>query len=320
MPTDHLSPRRVAWAIILLGGSACGPTVRPPEPPDGPGGVGDYTPRSTRQGSRAGRQVIIGEMCPQGAAGRPAIAPLMTRQLAWNDNGDEVAALVERGGTPRFTVFGVDGKAGGAFDAMGVADVGMSAPVAIGTYAGASLCTGDAGATNSSSAAVTTRVDSPACTTAMLGCGLAAGEIVRQGDLAVTPKFAVGGACMMGDAIAVDIDGDGAAELFPLAGVLDPVRGPAAEWTAGPTAGATCTPTFTIYDKAIAKPAEPGKGTDGRGSVTLDVLGVVDLDSDGRVELVIALRFPTARTILVYTARDSPVRLELAGEATSFPR
>ena len=52
----------------------------------------------------------------------------------------------------------------------------------------------------------------------------------------------------------------------------------------------------------------------------LDVLGVVDLDGDGRKELVLALRFPTVRTIVVYTAPSSAQRLELAGEAQSFPR
>jgi hypothetical protein len=51
-----------------------------------------------------------------------------------------------------------------------------------------------------------------------------------------------------------------------------------------------------------------------------DLLGVVDLDGDGRQELVIALRFPTVRTVVVYSAGQSPQRLELVGEAQSFQR
>ena len=48
------------------------------------------------------------------------------------------------------------------------------------------------------------------------------------------------------------------------------------------------------------------------------LLGVVDLDGDGRKEIVLALRFPTVRTIVVYSATSSPQRLELVGEAQSF--
>jgi len=109
-------------------------------------------------------------------------------------------------------------------------------------------------------------------------------------------------------------------ESFPLASVLDGVRGPSAEWSAAPLAGAACTPTFELYDIKLAAPPEPGKPVDPKSIVVLDVMGVVDLDGDGRKELVIALRFSTVRTILVYTATESPQRLELAGEGQSFPR
>jgi hypothetical protein len=54
--------------------------------------------------------------------------------------------------------------------------------------------------------------------------------------------------------------------------------------------------------------------------VTVDVLAVIDLDADGRRELILAMRFPTVRSIVVYTATDSPQRLELAGEGQSFAR
>ncbi|HLL21613.1 MAG TPA: hypothetical protein VK427_05755, partial [Kofleriaceae bacterium] len=64
----------------------------------------------------------------------------------------------------------------------------------------------------------------------------------------------------------------------------------------------------------------PGKGNAAQHTVGVDVLGVADLDGDGRMEIVLAMKFPTARTIVVYTATSSPQRLELAGEGQSFRR
>jgi hypothetical protein len=260
---------------------------------------------------------MVGEMCPQGVAGRPAIAPLMMKVLDWNDRAEEVSATVERGSVSRFTVLGTDGKSAGVFDALGVADVGMRAPVAVGSYAGASPCTGATGGKPSTANA---RTEEPACGAATASCGVALGEIVRPDDPPETPVFTTAGACLSGDAIAVDIDGDNVAEAFPLSGVLDPVRGPAAEWTAAPTAGAACTPAFTIYDVKLVRPPDPGKPVDTKSIIVLDVLAVVDIDGDGRKELVLAMRFPTVRTIMVYSAKTTATRLDLVGEGESFPR
>jgi hypothetical protein len=63
--------------------------------------------------------------------------------------------------------------------------------------------------------------------------------------------------------------------------------------------------------------ARPGKSPD-KATVTVDVLGVIDLDADGRRELVLGMKFPTVRSIVVYTAAQSAQRLELAGEGTGF--
>ena len=307
MPTDRRALHRVAWLTLVLG---CAPSFRPPAPPPEPGPVGKL--ERQRPKATGGRQIVVGELCPQGAAGRPAIAPLIMRTVSWNDTPAEVSEMVERGSTPRFVVFGVDGKTAGVFDTLGVADIGITQSVAAGTYVGGAPCTRDAGQGQ--------RAEDPHCAPATGGCGLAVAEIARPDDPPVTPAFTTGGACLSGDAIAVDIDGDGVVESFPLASVLDGVRGPAAEWSAAPLAGAACTPTFELYDIKLAAPPEPGKPVDPKSIVVLDVMGVVDLDGDGRKELVIALRFSTVRTILVYTATESPQRLELAGEGQSFPR
>ncbi len=310
-PTDRGTPRRVAWLTLLVaGGGACGPAVRPPDPPWGPSSIAKLEARSAV--AVGGRQIVVGEMCPQGAAGRPAVVPLVQRTGAWDDTAEVLASTIERGSAPRFVVFGTDGKAAGVFDTVGLADIGIARDVASGTYVGASPCTAAGGKG--------VRLEDPACVPATAGCGLAVAEIVRPDDAPSTPTFSTGGACLSGDAIAVDIDGDGQPELFPLASALDPIRGPAPEWSAAPAGGPPCTPSFQLYDIKLARQPEPGKPVDTRSVITLDVLGVLDLDGDGRRELVTAMRFPTVRTILVYAAAGSPQRLELAGEAEAFPR
>lgn len=300
----------LSWAFC-----GCGPSVKPPSPPPEPRPVG--------QGAKeikvdpTGRQIILGEMCPQGAGGRPAVAPLIKRSVGWTDAANEVTDTVERGSVPRFFVLGVDGKQAGVFDTLGIVEVGIAQPVASGTYVGASPCS------YVSAAKGTDRAEDPKCTQVTHGCGIAVGQITSSNDPPARLDLATGAACMVGNELQVDIDGDGKLESFAIAGALDGIRGPAAEWTAAPTAspqGATaCTPTFQIYDLNLAPEPRPGKNAD-KGLVVVDVLGVLDLDADGRKELVLSMRFPNVRSIVVYTATESPQRLELAGEATSFYR
>jgi len=309
MATDRSATNRVAWLLLL---AACGPAVRPDGPASEPGPVVRELEPRVRATPARGRQIVVGEICPQGAGGRPAVAPLVMRTLQWSDIPGDLTSVVERGSTPRFTVYGVDGKSAGAFDTLGGADIGLPQQIASGTYVGASPCTADTGKG--------ARTEQPACGQATGGCGLAVAEIERPGDLATTPTFTTGGACLSGDTIAADLDGDGVAEAFPLASLLDGVRSPANEWSAAPTAGAACTPSFQLYGVKLALPPEPGKPVDTKSIVVLDVLGVVDLDGDGLKELVLALRFPTIRTVVVYAPTGSAQRLELVGEGQSFPR
>ncbi len=301
----------IACAACALVAAACGPAVRPNVPPAEPEPI-------TRRVVEApvspnGRQVVVGEMCPQGAGGRPAVAPLVMRGVGWIDATSEVAATVERGQVPRFFVLGVDGKVAGAFDTLGIVEVGIAQPVATGTYVGGAPCT-RAGATSTDP-----RIEDPGCIAATHGCGLAIGEITAPDDPPPTASFATGGACMSGDELAVDIDGDGRIESFPIAGALDGIRAPAAEWSASPTAAAACTPVFQIYNLRLAPEPRPGRPAE-KGVVVVDVLGVMDLDNDGRRELILAMRFPTVRTIVVYTATGTAQRLALAGEATGFAK
>ena len=50
----------------------------------------------------------------------------------------------------------------------------------------------------------------------------------------------------------------------------------------------------------------------------LDVLGVLDLDGDGRREVAVAFRYPDGRTLALYSALSLSGRLELVGEAVPW--
>jgi hypothetical protein len=306
---------RVAWIAFAI--AACHPDV-PPAPPGKPRAIDDgIKKRPTAITAGPGRHVVVGEMCPLGAAGRPAVAGLAMRGVQWTDNASEVGAAIERGSVPRFVVFGVDGKMAGTFDTLGVVDVGIPQPVASGTYAGASPCTYGVGGTSDKPA---TRAEDPTCGQFVQSCGLAVGELSRPDEAPTTVAYQAGGACIAGDQLAVDIDGDGQIESFPLAGALDGIRSPASEWTASAVAGAACKPKFQFYDVRLVAEPDPGKPVDPKSNVMVDVLGVVDLDNDGRKELVLAYRFATVRTIVVFSAMETARRLTMVGEAPSFPR
>ena len=187
MASDRAGQVAVAWIALIAG---CGPTVKPASVPPEPEPVAKNAPRPLR--SSGTRKVVVGEMCPQGAGGRPAVAPLVMRSVGWTDNANDVGSVVERGSVPRFTVFGVDGKQAGAFDTLGVVEVGMQQAVASGTYVGASPCTYEVGA-KPKGGAVATRAEEPRCGQLFGGCGLAVGEITYPDEPADTVAYKVGG-------------------------------------------------------------------------------------------------------------------------------
>jgi hypothetical protein len=316
MPFDRAASVRVA-SITLIACSACAPMVSPPAPPPEPtpGIIRHERPHPPPNA----RHVMLGEMCPQAAAGRPAIAPLAMRGVQWIDAPAELGATFERGSVPRLVIYGTDGKLAGVFDTIGVVDIGLPEPVASGAYAGAGPCTYQTSATETGGQ-LTTRADDAACMAATGGCGIAIGEVTHPEDEGGTPSYTTGGACVSGDTLEVDIDGDGHPESFPLAQLLDGIRGPAQEWPATKDLTTPCTPHYEAYNIKLAPEPEKGRPSDPKAVVMMDVLGVLDLDGDGKMELVLALHFSNVRSIVVYSAIETPQRLELVGEATSFPR
>lgn len=286
----------VCVAYLALAG--CHPAAVP-EPPGTAPPPDPVAAPLHRDGAAGGRGAMVAELCPKALDGRPALAPLAMRSVSWTNDPDELEAALARGEASQFDVLAVDGQRAGRFAVIGAADGNVLA--AVGSYTGAPPCT--------RGGALKGVVD-PSCERVRKGCGVAvavlgdAGGNLEEGD--DLPPATVGGACVDGADVAIDVDGDGALERFPLAGFLDPVRAPADELTAQ-TAGApaTCTPSFAVLGLAV-----PGDGQ----KVDLDVLGVVDVDGDGWREVVVGLRYAEKRSVAVYSAVDVAARLTLVGE------
>jgi hypothetical protein len=295
-------------ACLLVGQIACGPRVSPQGPGETPGEVTHPRPRGTL--AAPARQVLLGEMCPEAAAGRPSVLPMFLRGIGWRIAPDEVADPVARNQVRQFTVLAWDGGRAGVFSVAAAAEVGLERRVAVGGYAGRSPCLPGGEAAE----------PDPACVVAQRHCGLAVGLLEPVGGLEARPleehgpplEVATGGACVSEDLLMVDIDGDGVAEAFPLARFLDPVRAPAEEISAAGPGAAACEPRFAVR---AALPA--GDPRHFRG---MDVLGVVDLDGNGRFELIVAFDYADRRTWAVYSATSNAGRLELMGEVVPWPR
>lgn len=299
----RLDPASVVGVASLLLAVACKPTFQPPE---APGEEPTPTPQVRHlPGAPGGRGAVLGEMCPTGADGRPGLSAVALRGVSWTTDRAELDAVLARGQAAEFAVLAIDGKRAGRFSVVGAADGAVD--VAVGSYAGAPPCT--------RGGPIEGKLDE-ACVAARSGCGLAVAAIGAPGgmlDERDPPPVVVGGACRAGDDLAIDVDGDGAAERFPLAAFLDDGRAPEEEVTAVASAAATCTPVFALSGLTV-----PDASPDPRLRVDLDVLGVVDVDGDGRRELVLGLRYPDRRTIAVWTAVQSAARLELVGEVAPW--
>lgn len=290
-------------SVASLSLLACRPSF---QPPDGPGeGPATAAPARRLRANPGGHGAMLAEMCPDRAEGRPALAPLAVRTVSWSAERADLEAPIARGQAALFAVLAVDGQRIGRFSVIGVDDGAV--PLAVGSYVGAPPCT--------RGGAVTGQLDE-LCVQTRQGCGLAVATLGASGgmlDDLDPPVPAVGGACRAGDDLAIDIDHDGTPERFPLAGFLDDVRAPAEEVTAAAAVAATCAPVFSLA--GLTMPIDrAGEPPDPRLRVDLDVLGVVDVDGDGRREVVIALRYADQRSIAVYSAVTSSARLELVGE------
>ncbi|HEV7536336.1 MAG TPA: hypothetical protein VGP90_11920, partial [Acidimicrobiia bacterium] len=143
---------------------------------------------------------LVGFMCPRGELGRPALAALADRTAtSWVGDTAALRRVLASGRPTELAVLGFDGRRTGWFTPAGLVEGKLSAATAIGAYAGALPCADEATAN--------------ACEAATGGCGLAVGA--PDGD---DPTPAPGtGACVVGQSLVVDTDGDGRSEAFSLA-------------------------------------------------------------------------------------------------------
>ncbi len=304
---------RPHWALLALlcAGAACGPKASPAGP-----GVNPVETESMRTSSPPSaapplREVLVGEMCPSGAAGRPAVMPMFLRRLNWDEEDADVSRPLERRSARQFMVYRWDGSRAGLFAVAGTAEVGLDRKVAVGSYAGDSPC-----ATGLSEV----KSDDPRCVAAQGGCGVAVAILEPAAGLHARPfeedpdpvSLPTSKACAVDGQLLVDIDDDGTAEAFPVDSFLNPVREPAVEVTSVPRGAATCTPRFA--SRYIIPPGDPKHW---RG---LDLLAVIDLDGDGRYELLVAYHYSARRTWAIYSATATPERLDFVGEAVPWPR
>jgi hypothetical protein len=289
-------------ALVALA-LACGsrpkneaPVAVGPAVPAGP-------PPAVAAGAQGGRGVLVGEMCPTAAMGRPAVRPLFLRAESWSDRPEALVAPVERRSARQFSVLGWDGRRAGLFSVAGAArtDDGVAA---IGAYAGHSPCERRRGAEAS------TR--DPDCKAALRDCGLAVAVLEPSGGFQARPAeedpdpvaLDVGGACVAGDLLLVDIDGDRKLEAYPAAGFADRSGAASDEVVAVAAGSAACTPRFAV-----------------RGAIAagVDLLAVVDLDADGRKEIVAQLQRGGQRRWALYSATSTVGRLERVGVGSPWP-
>ena len=299
-----------AWACASAAlAAACGPRVDPADP-ERAGDTATPTGPRPRPDKRGARDVLIGEMCPTAAAGRPGVLPLFLRNVGWQSQSADVTAPLERRSARQFAVLGWDGRRVGVFSVAGAAEVDDGV-AAVGAYAGTSPC-------EKRSRPGQAKELEADCVAAQANCALSVAVLEPAGGFEARPAEEdpdpVGvdpaGMCVAKGLLLVDVDGDGTSEAFPAQAFLDESRGPADEVGAVNPGAAKCTPTFAA--RAVVP---PGDLRDWRG---MDVVGVADFDGDGRREIVAVYQYAGRRTWALYSATDFPGRLDLVGEAVPW--
>jgi len=233
------------------------------------------------QPSAAGPRHLVGETCVGAQLSRPHVFPLFAGgDVAWTaDESVTRTPLIE--GPQRFTVLGFDGKSHGQIStsADGVASAARG-------FVGTSNFIGGGGP------CAYPRPDGSRV--ASLGCGAAGGcgiSVAIMGAPA-PPSVTVGHVCRVDGSVVGDFDGDGATEAFPLEAFRRP-----GDVDGVPYAGGMCAqPHFAWYRLPV-------------DADVVDFLGVVDLDGDSRLEVLVAYT-PAGgpRTVTLYTPASGPAR------------
>ncbi len=243
-----------------------------------------------------GPNLILGWYCPDSAAGRPGVVPLLAKTPSWTAAFEVLERAIRAREVKRFHVLGFQGTNSGTLSVAGAATSGGVA-LAIGSYQGAEPC-------DVLDSLGKVRETDSTCQAATGGCALAVGMLEPAGGFSARPydedpeavSFRVGGACEVGGNLVVDVDGDSRGERFSLSEVLAsrvPVELPLQD-----EGGRVCEPSFAAMV--------------GEGEPALLRIGVLDLDEYGRPEVLYRL----GDEFLVFGAPNSPARMELVGRAT----
>lgn len=301
----------VVGSVALL---SCGPRFDPKSPDKGPREVeGQVSVPKKATGKPPAREILLGEMCPNAAADRPAVKPIIVRHVVWEDSDEAVVRPIESRSARQFSILGWDGRRVGLFTAAGAADTNGQGTVATGSYAGGSPCQ------PKGSGAKDVSFDQE-CVDSLAHCGLAVALLEPSAGYGAKPyeedpkaaTFHLSGACAVDGKLVVDIDSDGKTEAFELSDFIDAFRGPSEEVISVDKPKKSCKPKFAA--RGVVPKGDP------RDWLGLDILGVLDLDGDGRPEIVAGYNYPDRRTWAVYTAQASSGRLDLVGEGIPWKR
>jgi hypothetical protein len=291
----------------------CGLRAGDPSGPEaaGPARATPGPVRGTHAAGPGGRDVLIGELCPEGAGGRPAVLPQLVRGRGWSAGSADLAAPIERRSARQFVALGWSGRRVGVFSVAGAARSEGRA-IAIGSYAGGSPC--ETRRRPGASPAL-----DAACLAAQNHCAVAVAMLEPAGGFAARPveedpdpvDIPAGGACVSGELLLADIDGDGVDEAYPATSFIDERGAPADEVTRVVAGGGSCEPVFA--QRGVVPAGGP------RSFRGMDILAVADFDSDGRREILALLHYDGRRTWALYSAVESVGRLDLVGETTPWP-
>ncbi len=288
--------KRIAVTLVL---TACGGAQRSRAPKVS--ATESATPKplaSPKPAPASGPSRFVGWFCPQSAAGRPGVLPLLAKTPEWTEDRARLARAIGTREVKRFEVFGVAGSIAGSFSVMGSGTSGGTV-LAVGSYQGANAC-------DVIDALGKVASTSATCEAETHGCALAVGPIEASSGFSSRPYDedperqppAASGACEVGGNLVVDVDDDGAAERFDLSELF--AGRSAVELPLVKEGSRVCEATFSALVDADA---------------ALYRVAVLDFDDDGRPEIAYRL----GEEILIYGAPNSPARMELLGRASLTP-
>lgn len=269
--------------LLFAVGAGCGHTAEPAVPARGAAAQAAGSLIDAPPAGRAGTRYLVGETCVNAALGEPHVFPLFAGgDIAWTAD-ESLARGPMTAGPQRFDVLGVDGEVHGNF--VTAVD---GAPSDRRGFVGVLHFGREVGPCNylRPDGMRVTRVD---CGTAG-GCGISVAISGETAPPPAPPTITVAQVCVVDGSLIADLDGDSADEAFP----LESFRTKAAVEGARATGPRCPTPRFAWYGMPV--------GTD-----VIDVLGALDLDRDGHLELLIAYT-PAGgpRTVTLYTPAPGP--------------